>query len=156
MIIQRWQSVMLLIACILMATFSFVSLGQFQTEDYSLNVTSLGIFYEGEATGTGASGVYASTYYFFALSLLTAVLPLITIFLFRNPKLQINLCKLELLLLIGVIATGVFESFYAIDGATLSWSSAVCAPFLAIAFTIRAWKFIKKDLNLLRSADRLR
>ncbi len=156
MVIQRWQSLILLLACVLMAMFSFMSLGQFQTTDYSFNVTTSGIFYEGEATGNAPSGIYASTYYFFAISLLSAFLPLLTVFLYKNLRLQMNCCLIEILLLIAVIVISILESFYAIDGADMSWSSIICAPFLSLVLMIIAWRLIRKDRNLLRSADRLR
>jgi hypothetical protein len=44
MVIQRWQSVLLLVAAVAMATFSFLSLGQIQLSDYTLNFTTLGFY----------------------------------------------------------------------------------------------------------------
>ena len=62
MVIQRWQSVMLLIAGIMMGIFSFISLGQIQTESYTFNITALGILREGTATAadepTGIRTIY--------------------------------------------------------------------------------------------------
>lgn len=156
MVIQRWQSVMLLFACVLMACFSFLSLAQIQTEDFTFNVTTMGVYYEGEPTGNAPSGVYIQTIYFFALSLLSAFLPFLTIFFFKNLRLQIKLCSLEMILLVTTIIVCIFDSAHTIDGGNLSWSSIICAPFLALIFTIAASYFIRRDRNLLRSADRLR
>lgn len=156
MVIQRWQSLFLLLACILMACFSFLSLGQIQTTDYSLNMTALGLYYEGEATGNGPTGCYAPTIYFFIVSLMSAIIPFITIFLYKNLPLQRRLCLIEILFIIATIATGCAIGYTFVEGAHPGWSSLALAPFLALILTIMAWRFIRRDHNLLRSADRLR
>ena len=40
MVIQRWQSVLLLIAAVVMGCFTFMSLGQVQLPDYTCNLTA--------------------------------------------------------------------------------------------------------------------
>lgn len=156
MIIQRWQSLFLLICCALMACFTFMSLGQIQTADFSLNMTSCGLSVEGEATGNGPTGVYLSTWYFFAISLTSAIIPLINIFLFKNLKLQMKVCLVEVLFLIAVIATGGLIGYTAVEGACPGWSTLVASPFLALILDIMAWRYIKRDRDLLLSVDRIR
>ncbi len=68
MVIQRWQSVLLLIAVIVMAAFTFMSLGQIQLPEYTLNFTTLGFYIEGEATNGAATGYVANTWLFFIVS----------------------------------------------------------------------------------------
>ena len=80
MVIQRWQSVLLLVAAVVMGCFTFCSLGQVQTTDFTYNFTSLGFSQEGIATG--GVDVNYHTWYFFVLSLTTVSLLLIDIFLF--------------------------------------------------------------------------
>lgn len=156
MVIQRWQSLFLLLSCILMGLFSFFSLGQIQAPDFSLNITALGLCYEGEATGSGPSGCYMGTIYFFILSIMSAILPLISIFLYKNLPLQRKVCMVEVLFIIATIATGCYVNYTAVAGCTPQWSSLVIAPFLALILDIMAWYRIRKDHKLLRSADRLR
>ena len=50
MVIQRWQSVLLLIVAALMGSFTFLSLGQIQMPEESLNFTTLGFEIEGIPT----------------------------------------------------------------------------------------------------------
>lgn len=153
MVIQRWQSVLLLCAAVVMGCFSFMSLGQITTPDFTFNFTALGIYPEGESTG-GPVPESISTWYFFAVSLLTALLPLIAIFTFKQYKLQKTLCQINVLLLVCVVCIGAVLSYG--GDYSVSWSSLVCAPFIALIATIMAIQRINADHRLLRSADRLR
>lgn len=155
MVIQRWQSVLLLIATVLMALFSFSSLGQLQTEAVTFNFTSMGLSPEGIPTGPQTpEGV--STWYFFAVSLLTAVLPLIAIFCFKNFRLQRNLCLIETMLLACVIIIGALLGYQIIDGAQVAWSSMVCAPFISLIAVIMAYQRIMADHRKIADSMRLR
>lgn len=158
MVIQRWQSVMLLIACVMMGIFSFISLGQIQTAEYTFNITTIGICREGIATEAGeAAGV--GTIYILVISLLAAVLPLIGIICFKNTKLQKKVALISMLC--AVLAT--LQSMYVaidfasgISGATTDWSVFIAAPVLAVLAEIAAYRMIRSDERKLRAADRLR
>lgn len=157
MVIQRWQSVMLLIAGIMMGIFSFCSLGQIQAEAYTFNVTALGIVRDGIATAPDeATGI--STLILFIVSILAAILPLIDIFCFKNLNLQ---KKVALIAGLFSIASGVIVAFtapaFASDfNANVSWSVFICAPLLALIADILAYRLISSDQKKLRAADRLR
>ena len=157
MVIQRWQSVMLLIAGVMMGIFSFCSLGQIQTADYTFNVTALGIAREGIATAEGeATGI--STIVLFVVSLLSAILPLIDIFCFRNMPLQKKVALVSGLFsaVAGVIAALTASGFASDFSATVGWSTFVCAPAIALIADIMAFRLISSDQKKLRAADRLR
>lgn len=156
MVIQRWQSVFLLLAAVLMGVFTFLSLGQVQLADYSLDFTTLGFSYEGVPTDGAPSGFESHTWYFFAISLTSAILPLINIFCFKNMRLQKNLCLIEIILLVGTACTGAIIGYYHFDTASVSWSSLIIAPLLAFLADVMAYNRICRDQRLLRSADRLR
>ncbi|MDE7509050.1 MAG: DUF4293 domain-containing protein [Muribaculaceae bacterium] len=153
MVIQRWQSVLLLCAVVCMACFSFMSLGQVQEAGFYYNFFALGFRLAEEPTA-GQAPEFASTWYFFAVSLLSAILPLIAIFTFKNCKLQKNLCLLTMLMLACVICIGAVIAYG--GPYNVEWGSLVCAPFIALIATIMAYQRIKADERLLRSADRLR
>lgn len=157
MVIQRWQSVLLLVAAVMMGCFTFCSLGQVTTTDYTFNFTSLGFTYEGEATDGAPSGNFLSTWYFFILSLTTTILLLIDIFLFKNLPLQ---KKVACICDIFIVASGTVAAtlgYSAIPGGQIGWSSvAICCPILALFATILAWGRMQSDYNKLRSADRIR
>ncbi len=156
MVIQRWQSVLLFIVALVMACFTFMSLGQVQLTDYSLNFTPLGFTYEGEATDGAPTGYMFRTWAFFIVSLLSFILPFINIFLFKNMRLQKNICLIEVFFLLAVVAIGCTYGYYHFDGAQVSWSSLIVAPLLAFVADIMAYNRICSDQRALRSADRLR
>lgn len=155
MVIQRWQSVLLLIAVVLMALFSFMSLGQIQTAEYTFNVTTLGLCAEGEYA-SGMKPECISTWYFFAVSLLTAILPFIAIFCYKKYRLQTRLCAIETFLLACVIVIGAIIGYTTVDGSTISWSSMVCAPFISLIAVLMANQRIVADNRKIRESDRLR
>lgn len=156
MVIQRWQSVFLLIVTVMMAIFTFMSLGQVQLPDYTLNFTTLGFTYEGVATDGAPTGYYFHTWPFFIVSLVALVLPFINIFCFKNMKLQKNLCIIEIFLLLAILTLGCVYGYYHFDDAVVSWSSLIIAPLIAFIADIMAYNRISHDQRLLRAADRLR
>lgn len=156
MVIQRWQSVLLLLTVALMACFTFLSLGQVQTTDYTYNFTCLGFAIEGEPTGGALSGLQIYTWLLFCISIVTIILPFVTIFLYKNLSLQKKLCLVEVLFIIAAIVLAGYEGYCEFPGFSCSWSSLAIAPFLALITTIMAWRCIRKDHNLLKSVDRIR
>ena len=156
MVLQRWQTVMLLITVALMACFTFLSLGQFQTTDYTLNFTTIGFSIEGSPTGGAETGYYAHTWFLFIISLMATLIPFINIFLYKNLPLQKRLCLIEILFILSAICLAGLEGYKGVEGAVCSWSSLALAPFLSLILMIMAWTFINKDHKLLRSVDRIR
>lgn len=156
MVIQRWQTVFLLLATVMMALFSFMSLGQIQLQDYTLNFTTLGFTIEGEATGGAPTGYYLHTASFFIISVLSAVIPFITIFLYKTPARQLTLCLVEILFLVAVTAVGCYLGYYVIEEGSIGWSSIIIAPLLAFIATVMAYNYIKRDIRKLRDTDRIR
>ena len=157
MVIQRWQTVMLLIAGVMMGIFSFCSLGQIQTEAYTFNVSALGICREGIASAPDeATGI--STIFLFIVSLLGGLLPVIDIFCFKNMRLQKNVAMISALFTVaaGVIAAVTASGFAADFSAKVGWSTFICAPLVALIGDILAYRLISGDQKKLRAADRLR
>lgn len=155
MVIQRWQSLLLLLAAALMCCFTFCSLGQIQTTDYTFNYTSLGFYQEGIPTG-GVPDSVAHTWYFFAISLTTTILLLIDIFLFKNLPLQKKVCLLCGLLIIASVIVGACLGYGFAEGSHIGWSATVFCPMIALVATISAWYCMQRDHNKLRAADRIR
>lgn len=156
MVIQRWQSVLLLIACVVMAVFSFMSLGQVQLPEYTLNFTTLGFYIEGEPAPGAPSGYTVHTWLFFIVSVMSAIIPLINIFMFKNLRLQKNLCLFEILFLIAVTCVGCYYGFYTYTDAETGWSSLIVAPLLAFVATVMAYGRISSDQRKLAAVDRIR
>ena len=152
MVIQRWQSVLLLIASVMMFLFAFCSLGQIQGADCTVNITTMGM----NRVGDGVSVV--PTIYIFIVALLSAILPLIAIFMYKNLRGQSRVCLITMLL---IAADCVCEWIQATSldipgGQSVGWSSVVIAPFVAIVALIVARRCIASDRKKLESYDRLR
>ncbi|RME93401.1 MAG: DUF4293 family protein [Bacteroidetes bacterium] len=87
---------------------------------------------------------------------LAGLMLLVAIFLFNNRKLQMTVTKLGLLVLGIGIGLGVY--FFLNDQAQEKADLAlgIGLPLVTIIFGYLAHVYIKKDENLVRSADRLR
>ena len=156
MVIQRWQTVMLLITVALMACFTFLSLGQFSLPQYELNFTTIGFSVEGESTGGSPIGYIDHTWFLFIVSLMATIIPFINIFLYKNLPLQKRVCLIEVLFIVSSICIAGWEGYRGVEGAYCSWSSLAMAPFLALILMVMAWTFINRDHKLLKSVDRIR
>ena len=88
----------------------------------------------------------------------------IIIFLYKNRPLQIKLSKFLMLLLTLELAALFFYSDAAKsflsqtpkDQVSISYKIGIVIPVISIVFTYLTIRFIKKDDELVRSADRLR
>ena len=97
------------------------------------------------------------------LARLAALLAPACIAQFKNRTLQMKMCRLNALFLLGLI----FSMFYLIDKAQamfegmqieaeIHYGIGTYLPLLAVVLNILATRAIKKDDKLVRSADRLR
>lgn len=155
MVIQRWQSLLLLVAFAVMACFTFFSIGQVQTEDYTYNFTSLGFYQEGETTDGGVTVNYP-TWFFFSLSLTTSLLTLIDIFLYKNLPLQKKVCLVCVLFTLASAATAAALGYTAIEGGRIGWSALSICPLIALCGEIMAYGCMRRDHRLLKAVDRIR
>jgi len=99
-------------------------------------------------------------YLLLLVALVTAVLPFIDIFLFKNRKQQRGLAVLSILLNIVFIALMMWKiTSFNNKNATATdhtyWVGAVL-PVISIIFLFMAMRGIRKDEKLVKSLDRLR
>ena len=146
--IQRIQSVFLLIVVILAALL--LALPVYVFPDIKTVTT-------GAEVVVKSYGVKANV----LLSIITGaigMLSLIAILLYKNRNLQLRICKLNMLLLCTL--TGLL--FFPADtmGTSLdqrvSYQYGAYLPLIQLIFTFLASRAIKKDEELVRSADRIR
>lgn len=84
-------------------------------------------------------------------------LAFITIFLYKNRRLQMRLCWVNIILLLawyGYYAFCMFAKFNALG--TFHPRFAACLPFIGIVLIVLAHRGIKADEELVRSMDRIR
>ena len=91
------------------------------------------------------------------LFLASAVLSFISIFLFKNRKLQFVLGRINILLNFFLLGVFVYWSLTVPGEMEISEKGiGMFIPVLSIVFLVLANKAIKKDEDLVKSADRLR
>lgn len=142
MVLQRWQSVWLLFAAILVALFCFVPVAMISGPSVEL----------AEANMTMAD--------FPVLAIVTglvALLLFIAIFLYRNTRRQKTVTLLSMLLICVVAVVTIILTFSERDEATrVEIGGSVLLLLGALVFAAMAYRGIRHDEKLLRAADRLR
>jgi len=153
--IQRIQSLYLLLATALLAVAIFTPIAAFTGGGTELTLSAFRL--------ADTAGEYVeSTLWMGILLSLSAVLPFVTIFLYRHRPLQIRLCGVELVLLVGDI---VFMAIYyllaerVVETAAFSASAirfGAIMPAAAFVFVALAMRATFRDELLVRSLDRIR
>ncbi|MFR9603374.1 MAG: DUF4293 domain-containing protein [Rikenellaceae bacterium] len=153
--IQRIQTIYMLCASALVAAALFMPLAFFATKGDFFDLYAIGLkTIDGELA--------QKTIYMFLLLIGAALLPIINIFLYKNRMLQIRLCVVEIVLLIGASAMmGLYyflsyRFFSSLEISTQGFKPALMFPFIAIFFVYLAAKAIFKDELMIRSVDRIR
>lgn len=141
MVIQRKQSLFLLIAAIVMGIYAFMP----------LLIKSNGDLLLGGVSFDGMSGII------FVLNCLVALLSLITIFKFKSLKFQKKLCVINILLIIASMTTlcgvALMQEDCDLIGSLTYYN---VLPIVAIVFLLLAHKGISHDQKLLRGSSRIR
>jgi hypothetical protein len=87
----------------------------------------------------------------------TALLAFTAIFLYKNRKMQLNVCWVILLLLVLSYMVIIFDLWLPnSENVKIVFNTPVVFPAFAIVLDILAILAIRKDEELIRSADRLR
>lgn len=154
--IQRIQTVFLFLATIFAGTLFFVPIATFGYESDLMKLTIYGV--QNQIDAQYFSGMYGLPLLIFTL--LIVVLPFITIFLYKKRELQLKLSSLNTFL--NAILCGLIFLYYssniqktlAIE--TLSYSFGTYIPLINMVLSVLAMRWIKKDIELIKSVDRLR
>lgn len=151
--IQRIQTLYLVVATILMAMTFIFPIAEFNIAgvDFTLSAFSL--------SGGNQS---ESTFWMGLLLAMATAVPFVTIFLFKRRTLQIRLCAVEAVLLLGSLAfiglyywlSNRFFAGYDIEHKQFGWSAIM--PVMALILDVLAARAIFKDEVLVRSLDRIR
>ena len=155
--IQRKQSLFLLLAVIASALTFFFPLAEFIGEKGSFVM----FIHQVQDLVPDSANHYTLN---FLLPLLSAnsfviIFSLIAVFLYKNRKVQMQIIKLNILL--EVVLIGLFF-FYYVDvlekasGAIASYKAGVFMPMASLILLVLAYRGVVQDERLVRSADRLR
>ncbi|MBQ9217703.1 MAG: DUF4293 domain-containing protein [Muribaculaceae bacterium] len=145
MVLQRWQSVFLFLAAIAMAVFTFMPVMGLIADDGNISLSAL---------GCGENGV--CSYLLLTLDCLIVVMLLVTIFKYRDLKLQQRLCKVNILLIVALIMTIAVMWLMQRGQAIAVLTPWVALPFVALFFTMWGSGRIKADRKLLSDSERIR
>lgn len=141
MVIQRLQTLFLLVATVLMALFTFMP-------------------FASATTDAQVADLHPKDYpVYLILNLLIAVLLFIAIFMYRNLKQQKKVTLLSIVLMCCSAVTGGFLLYgpNAPKGAVeLVWAGGILLLIGAVVFALLAYRGINKDQRTLSSYDRIR
>lgn len=154
--IQRKQTLFLLVAFIACVICLFVPVASVMPQGMGnpMSVHCLGISSE--------EGIRfdASCLPLFLLCSVSALISLATVFQFKNRKLQINLCSINLLFNVlwyvdyAVIFFGLVGLEKVSGDLTFHWGAVM--PLISLVFVLLARKGVCDDEKLVRAADRIR
>lgn len=154
--IQRIQSVYLFFAALCAAAAAFLPLAFF-----TISTGEVMDLYAGGLRSSSGE-ILTGSVYMYILAILTMVLPLVIMFLFKKRMLQLRICVVETVLLFGYYAMiGVYyylscRAFSEVGVTTHGFHPALFAPVVSIVFCLLAAKAIFQDELLVRTADRIR
>ena len=153
--IQRIQSVYLLLASAIMLILFFSPIAQLELKD------NIFLFFYHNRIEAADTVIYRSisVWPVSLLLIIIVVVGLYAIFQFRNRIRQIRLCVFNIILHFGLIGLIYFFTQFTLkqEGGIQSvflWP--VVIPFISMIITYIAFKKIQKDEMLIRSVDRLR
>lgn len=151
--IQRIQTLYLLVVTVLMSLTLFMPIASFGVAGETFELTAFTL---------RCGEVSQSTIWMGILLVLATALPLVTIFLFKRRTLQIRLCAVEIVLLLGSLVmiglyywltSRVFQGLE-IEHRQFGWAAPM--PLIALVLSYLASRAIFKDEVLVRSLDRIR
>jgi hypothetical protein len=155
--IQRKQTVFLLLAAIALGLLFYFPLATFIGDKDSL------VLYVYNPVSLVPDHVADVPAYFLmpllSLNILMILLSVVTIFMFKNRLRQLNFVRINLILLLIMIAVFFFYDVNVLEevsGGVVQYETGAYFPLIAFIFFILAYKGIMSDERLIRSADRLR
>jgi hypothetical protein len=153
--IQRIQTLYLLLAELLTATLLFLPFGEIAGKDGKLFVFGI----TGLVAESGANGALVQNSWPIVVVVALNLILLITIILqFKNRSQQIKLSYISILLLLGQSAIIYFYVWQAsqILGGSYAIKLSTYFPLIAVVLVYLALKGISRDEKLVKSIDRIR
>ena len=161
--IQRRQTIYMLLTAIVSALLFFMPLASFEADGNTMDFTVFGI--QNPIENISLSTTY--TWPLVVLAALMTIVPFFTIFLYKKREKQVRLCRLNMLT--NIIFIGLVFLYYeadllnviaAVEGDEYQFDVAyfigAALPLVNLVLEILAIRGIKKDIELLKSIDRLR
>ena len=153
--IQRIQSLFLLAATVFSIIFIFHPLsdliiaGEIEAEFLASGLKTVGESPE----------MLYNTFPIIILAVVTTVLTIFTIFIYKNRTLQMRICVYNILLTVGLVVAIIIYYYLIRNNFKLSshaFSYSVLLPFVNVILLFQAFRGIRRDDLLLKSYNRLR
>lgn len=155
--IQRKQSLFLLLATIAYVVCLFLPVASIAPQGMGLGTA---VHCLGTVSGENGIQFDSTCLPLFVLCAVSAAMAFATIFLYKNRKLQMNMCSIcllfsvlwcidYLLMFFGIIGLEKMEG-------KMQLNFAACLPVVAIILVALARKGVEDDEKLVRAADRIR
>ena len=159
--LQRIQTVFLLLVVVLMLLMLLFPLWTYQAEDGSVTYVLTSFYLEvQEGSGAEVSRVYSPYVFVAVLAISAAIVGIVEITRFKNRLLQMKLGALNSLFMAGAMGLGLYLASNLMEEKQLqygwSYGMAVFFPAAAMICNVIANRFIRKDERLVRSVDRIR
>ncbi len=146
--IQRIQTVYILIAEVLIATLFGLKLADLSANGELLEFYAKGIM-------SGQESVFDGLPILIFIGLIT-LLHVVILFLYKKRIRQIRLLVFTIILLLGLFGMFFYFAYAGFDGAKVAFKIPVAFPVAAVILDWLAIRAIGKDEALIRSLDRLR
>ena len=146
--IQRIQTVFLFLSAVLAGFLFFIPIASF---DLGNEIVNLSIF--GVENHSGALLLLI-------LAVLMLAVPFVTIFMYKKRELQLKLSSFNVFL--NALFCGLIFLFYVdniqekLSVETVVYNFGVYVPLINMVLSILAMRWIRKDIELIKSVDRLR
>jgi len=138
---------------------SFLSFASIVTRGDAYSLDLMGVHYNLHDHQVELMGFW----YLAALVATACTISIVAILLYKNRKLQMTICKLNLLAYLGVIFTVFFSADNALEyimslglDGEVQYQLGTAFPIISVILVFLASRAIKKDEDLVRSADRIR
>lgn len=154
--IQRIQSIYLSLVFIFSLLFLFLPMGYLEIADITYKIKAWGLNSDNLPSETQTSFLHGMSIIF--LTVIIMILTVLTIFRYKKRLQQIQFGKLNILLHVGLVVLAFFylDTFQQNFSGIFSYGAAVVMPLVSMILILLANRAIRKDDNLVRSADRLR
>ncbi|BEG98501.1 DUF4293 domain-containing protein [Bacteroides sedimenti] len=150
--IQRIQTVYLLLVAALLTITIFIPVGSFiDTNGLTYPFTPLNITLP-------SAGLNYTPWGQLAILILAAMIAFATIFLFKNRKLQMRMCVFNSLIIAGYYLVYLMFILMTKGSSNVSFqfSFGLCLPVISLILTYLAFRSIRKDDAMVKAADRIR
>ena len=152
--IQRIQSIYLLIVTIITSILFVTPLNILRLPNAEIKVSILGLF----SVINSESTLITPLYPLLALTSIIIIIAFVSIFLFKNRKIQMRLSLYNSVLGLSLSFISIYfiTQEANINHTQISFSIGLLIPIIGAIFSFLAFRAINKDDKLIRSVDRIR